>query len=210
MMKRTKMLSVIFSVGLLLTGCGGYEVPQGFTKVHHSYDELTEYAQGYDPQAVVEEDYRELKEQSREFRLYPAVINGVDCTVGSVSDYIYDRSGEFTQEFYKMDTDYDFYVIKEVLEGYPELGTIGDESVSTRYQNNGIISSKIVIADMTPEMLDDLYAQFEEMSSELKPYDLFKEYWLQIETGGKRYYFVADDPETKQTVYDQMTEDSVF
>ena len=67
-----------------------------------------------------------------------------------------------------------------------------------------------MIADMTPEMLDDLYAQFEEMSSELKPYDLFKEYWLQIETGGKRYYFVADDPETKQTVYDQMTEDSVF
>ena len=128
-MSKTKqrILPVLFTVAvlmsLMLTGCR-YDVPEGYTSKHHTYAEAVEYAKNIDPDATVSEDSKDINENYRDYRIWPAVINGKECSVASISVNIYNQgwaAGEFSKRYYRMDTDYDYFVINDVLKEHPDL-----------------------------------------------------------------------------------------
>ncbi len=193
------------------TAQGNTKKEQGeYTKEHHSYEELLEYARSLDPQASVSEDYEDVTENSREYRIWPAVINGIDCSVASESKNVYNEGiagGEFAETMYRMDTDYDFYVICEVLEAYPELGSVTDDSVSYRFQTNDIIASTITADSITDSELDELWDSYRKMNAELEQYPLHKAYWLELDISGRAYYMTDTEEETFREMKQRMSED---
>ena len=199
--KRICLLFAVILFIILLTGCG-YKPPEGYTKKNHTYE---------DPDATVSDNPKDVEENHRTYRIYPAVINGKDCSVASTSREIYDDSlGEFSKTYYRMDTDYDYYVICDVVEEYPDLGIVVDDSVSNRFHANDVISSEIEVSEISSQKLDELFEEYQKCCSELKGFSLRKKYWLQISINGKSYYFTEPTDDEKQKVYDKMVDDGVL
>jgi len=77
------------------------------------------FAKSIDPNATVAEEYTDtLDEYEREYREWEAIINGVECHVSSVSDLVWNdgmAAGEFTKAYYRIDTDYDYTVMKNIV-----------------------------------------------------------------------------------------------
>lgn len=177
--RKTGKWIISISLCILISGCT-WNPPEGYTEKHHSYEELVEYARSIDPDATVSDDPEDVKDDYWEYRIYPAVINGMECSVASTSDVVYDSLGEFGKIYYKMDTDYDYYIISDVLNDYPELGTIYDDSESMRFQVNDVIVSGIEVDSITQDELDELWDAYKRINSELEQYDLRKTFWLKI------------------------------
>ena len=227
-MRSRALKLLLFCSCLLLCACTGKtpagdagKPQQGSTKTgqeeykeeHRSYEEALEYARSLDPQASVSSDYKDVTENSREYRIWPAVINGIDCGVASESKNIYNSGiagGEFAETMYRLDTDYDYYVTCEVLEAYPELGAFDDDSVSCRFQTNDILASTVTADNITEEELDGLRDSYKRMSAELQQYPLHKEYWLELSIAGKAYYIRDAEDESYQLLKERMTEDGVL
>ena len=116
-----KALSVFFLLMfiLCLNGCT-YNPPEGYTQKHHTYEEILAFAKSIDPNATVSEEYTDttIDDLNRNFREYPAVINGVECHVSSVGGMIWNSgflAGEFARQYYAIDTDYDYFVLKQIV-----------------------------------------------------------------------------------------------
>ncbi len=208
LLKKSGSVCIFISVGfLLLSGCD-YDPPEGYTQKHHTYEELAEYAKNIDAEAKVVDSPTDIEENNREYLIYPAVINGMECSVASSSCNIYDnKAGEFAKTYYRMDTDYDYYVVKEALDEYPDLGAIGEDSVSNRFHINDVIVSEIYADDMSSKRLDELFVEYKELCSKINGYSLRKSYWLKINTENDHYYFTEATDEEKQKVHEKMTED---
>lgn len=208
--KRICLLFAVILFIILLTGCG-YKPPEGYTKKNHTYEELVGYAKSIDPDSTVSDNPKDVEENHRTYRIYPAVINGKDCSVASTSREIYDDSlGEFSKTYYRMDTDYDYYVICDVLGKYPALGTVMDDSVSNRFHVNDVISSEIDVSDISSQKLDELFGEYRNCCLELEGFSLRKKYWLNININDMSYYFTEPTDEEKQKVYDKMVDDGVL
>lgn len=194
----------------LSAGCR-YDPPEGYTSKHHTYEELVEFAKQIDPNAEVTNTPEVTNEDYREFIIYPAVINGYKCCVASHSRNIYDSDlGEFAKWFYRMDTDYDYYVILDVLKDHPRLGSIEKSDISMRFQVNDVISSTVSVSSMTEQEFEDLYKEFESMRKDLEKYSLRKSYWLQMKAGDSKYYFSDTTSEGKLKVYEKMAADGII
>lgn len=116
-----KILLIFWTLVLILclTACT-YNPPEGYTEEHHTYEEILVFAQSVDPNAKASEKYTDttVDDWNRSFREYPAVINGVECHVSSVGDNVWNSgfiAGEFTKQYYVIDTDYDYLVLKQIV-----------------------------------------------------------------------------------------------
>ena len=78
---------------VLLCFCAcSYHPPEGWTRRHHTYNEVNAFAKSIDPNAVVAEEYTDYKDKDGWiFREWDAVINGVDCHVSSVSSWVWNE-----------------------------------------------------------------------------------------------------------------------
>lgn len=191
-------------IPLALSACR-YEPKEGYTKKHHTYDELVEYAQSIDPDATVEDEPRDENYQYRDYVIYPAKIGGIECSVASISVPVYDSDwGEFAKTYYRMDTDYDFYVIKEVLTKYPDLGTLENDDLQARFNVGSFIRSTAEFSKMSEEKLDEIFDEYKMCKEDLSSYPLHKKYWLDIKVNGSSHNVSEPTEEQKQKVKEKM------
>lgn len=191
-------------IPLALSACR-YEPKEGYTKKHHTYDELVEYAQSIDPDATVEDEPRDENYQYRDYVIYPAKIGGIECSVASISVPVYDSDwGEFAKTYYRMDTDYDFYVIKEVLTKYPDLGTLENDDLQARFNVGSFIRSTAEFSKMSEEKLDEIFDEYKMCKEDLSSYPLHKKHWLDIKVNGSSHNVSEPTEEQKQKVKEKM------
>ena len=131
------VLMVAFFILIIVVGVASYlktntSLPDGFTKSHHSYEEVLAFAQTIDPDATVSKNYTERdRADNHSTREWPATINGIDCVVASTPEMFFDSRGSaYTKTGYGIDTDYDQIVIGMILEDYPELGELEERRYS--------------------------------------------------------------------------------
>ena len=193
----------------MMTGCK-YDPPEGYTESHQSFHALTNYAEEIDPNAKVKNEPELIKDDYWEYKVYPATINGIECHVASVSDTVYDSTGEFGKRYYKPDTDYDFYVVQEILKDYPDLGTFEDDSESERFQINDILYTVVKFDDMTEEKVEKLFNDYVAVNSAMEQYPLHKIYYLDIYVGENKYRFTVPESDEKDKVIRTMKADGVL
>ena len=135
-----KVLSTLLCIAfiLCLSACT-YNPPEGWTKKHHTYEEVLAFAKSIDSNAIVVEEYSDIvDEDDWQYREWGAVINGVNCHVASVSDWVWNEgfaTGEFIRTYYRIDTDYDYTVMQNILsEKYPDWKC--RESMRSKYHHN--------------------------------------------------------------------------
>ena len=165
-----KKKSVLFSIVILLlitvlSGCY-YDPPEGYEEHHHSYQAALEYARSIDPNATVSETYTDLKdEHGHKHREWDAVIHGMECHVGSSARLVFNSgfaAGEFLKEYYTLDTDYDYYLLKSIVAEKLPAWQLDEETVFNRYQLNDILAIDIAVSDeraLTEEELDQVWKE---------------------------------------------------
>lgn len=219
-MSKTKqcILPVLFTVAvlmsLMLTGCR-YDVPEGYTSKHHTYAEAVEYAKNIDPDATVSEDSKDINENYRDYRIWPAVINGKECSVASISVNIYNQgwaAGEFSKRYYRMDTDYDYFVINDVLKEYPDLGQV-ESNLQDRYEQNDHLYGVITLDGITEDKLVELWDEHNKVNKELAKYGLHKSYRIRIKIGKKTFWDWKNNlkpEEDLETIRGRMAQEGLF
>ena len=135
-MKKIFLLVTLYLTIIMCLSSCTYNPPEGWTKKHHKYEEVLSFAKSIDPNATVAEEYTDtVDEYDWEYREWSAKINGVDCHVASVSDWVWNDgfgAGEFVRFYYRIDTDHDNTVMQKILsEKYPEWKC--DDSLRSRY-----------------------------------------------------------------------------
>ena len=203
------MVMPLLVVALLLSACR-YEIPEGYSKNAHPYEELVEFAKSIDPDATVTDEPQHELYEYRNYVIYPAKIGGIECSVATISVPVYDNSGEFAIMYYRMDTDYDFYLLQQILEKYPLLGTTIDDDLVCRFNVGGFMRSCATFDDMTEEKLDEIFKQYAECREELSHYSMRKTHWMMVQVGKKAYFFNKTTDEAKQKVIDDMTKDGIL
>ena len=115
-----KLLALILClIAVLSFSACSYNPPEGYSKSKHEYEEILKYAKEIDPDATVSENYTDTEQPYRSRREHPAVINGIECHVASVSVLVSNDgifAGEFPQTYYRIDTDYDYLILQQVIE----------------------------------------------------------------------------------------------
>lgn len=135
---KAKSILLCLTLAICLSSCT-FNPPDGWTKSHHSYKDVLAYAISIDPNATISEKYTDVfDEYDWEYREWDAVLNGVDCHVASVSDWVWNDgilAGEFVKRHYRIDTDYDYLVMQSILsEKYPDWKMT--EGLRSRYHHN--------------------------------------------------------------------------
>lgn len=156
-MKKLIPLILCLAILLCLPACT-YSPPEGYTKEHHTYEEILEFARSLDPNAVVSEEYTDttIEEGNRKFREYPAVIHGIECHVSSVGDMVWNDgflAGEFARQYFVIDTDYDYLLLKQILSEKQPHWSMRYDDISSRYNWNDVVS--VLISANHPEQLTD-------------------------------------------------------
>lgn len=201
-------------VAMTLSGCT-YDVPEGYTNKHHTYADAVEYAKKIDPEATVSEDYKDINENYRDYRIWSAVINGRECSVASIQVNIYNQgwaAGEFSKRFYRMDTDYDYFVINDVLKEHPDLGQV-ESALADRFEQNDHLYGVIKLDGITEDKLIDLWEEHNEVNKELAKYGLHKSYRIRIKIGSKTFWDFKNNlkpEEDFETIRDRMVQDGMF
>lgn len=206
--KKTVAVIMIF-VLTVLSGCS-YDVPEGYKKQLHSYEEAVEYAKKIDPDAAVSPECEETELQTVKFRIWPAVINGRECSVCSMGANVYNTgifAGEFPVRYYRLDTDYDYYIIRETLKSHPDLEPKDDDEVTLwrRFEQNNLITVKINLDQITSESFDALWKEYLQVNKEIEEYPVHKRFGLYVYLPGNYFKFEKGTDEE----YDQMREKMV-
>lgn len=143
-MKKVILVCSYLVIILCLSGCT-YNPPEGYTEEHHTYKELVEFAKSIDPDASVLNEFTDTKIDAWDlrFREYPAVINGVECNVSSVGKLVWNdgfAQGAFCRQYFMMDTDYDYYVLKEIVSKLEPEWRLPENDVGSIYTWDDSIS----------------------------------------------------------------------
>ena len=174
-MKRIYLIFVMLFILMFITSCS-YNPPVGATEKHHTYEEVLEYAKKLDPNAIVNDEYEDTKLDNvaaDEYREWNAIINGIECHVASTPIIVMNEGvagGEFGKKYFIIDSDYNFYLLKSIIENsYPEF-IILEEDISNRYYD----SINLILANndkdqLTQIELDDVWN---------KTYAIYQEYVL--------------------------------
>ena len=193
----------------LLSGCS-YDIPEGYKKHLHSYEEALEYAKSLDPEATLSEECEETELQTIKFRIWPAVIGGRECSVCSMGANVYNNgwaAGEFPVRYYRLDTDYDYYIINEVLRSHPNL--VAEEkkdevSLFARFEQNNMITNKIHIETLTQETFDALWKEYLQVNKEIEKYPVHKRYGLFVYLPGNYFTFQSGTDEEYEKMREKM------
>lgn len=187
-----KMISGLLCIAILLclSGCT-YHPPEGWTKKHHMYEEVLAFATAIDPEAVVWEEHTDtLDENDWEYREWNAVINGVDCHVASVSDWVWNDgfiAGEFVEVYYRMDTDYDYVVLQNILaEKYPDW-KVGETIRGKYHQNTNTLFAELVLPAekmLSDDELEQVWQMVLEIDDAYTQYAIGRKVGFQINTPG--------------------------
>ena len=102
-MKKIYLIFVMLFMLMFITSCS-YNPPVGATEKHHTYEEVLEYAKSIDPNAIVNDEYKDTKLENvmaDEYREWNAVINGIECHVASTPIVVFNdgiAGGEFGKQ----------------------------------------------------------------------------------------------------------------
>ena len=153
----------------LCTASCSYNPPEGYTKKHHTYEDMVEYAKSIDSNSAVEETPTVVKDEyDREYIVWDAVICGINCRVASIPEIVY--NGEFGRTFYRMDTDYDYLVMEKMLaDKYPTWNLIDEEG--NRFSSNNLIVVEKNIGEYRMMNDDELEQVWEEAKRINKEYE---------------------------------------
>ena len=174
-MKHLLKSLVLFILAILIftmsTSCG-YNPPDGYTKKHHTYEEILDFAKSLDPNATVSEEYIDttIDAWNRNFREWNAVINGIECHVSSVGDMVWDFTGEFARQYYVIDTDYDYFLLQKIVSENQPDWKMHDTDISGRYNWNHILSVDTSYMEKRKLSADELEAVY------LDAYEIYQEY----------------------------------
>ena len=159
---------------LSLTACAP---PEGYSTEHYTYEDAVAYAKAIDPNAVVYETYTETiyGGWDASYREYDAVINGMNCHVTSREVFY----GEFMIRYFRLDTDYDFYLLEKILaEKQPEWRLSGD-NLLLRYNVHDILMVHTPYweakEELSAEELEQVWSDAEEIYQEYSTYPVRKE-----------------------------------
>jgi len=207
-LKKTAAIVMLFAL-TVLSGCS-YDIPEGYKKQLHSYEEAVAYAKNIDPEATVSSECEETELQTVKFRIWPAVIKGRECSVCSMGANVYNKgwaAGEFPVRYYRLDTDYDYYVIREVLKSHPNFDAQDDDGEVTlwrRFEANELISTKITIDSLTVEKLDALWDEYLQVNKEISAYPVHKRYSLYVKLPNNYFEFKTGTDEEFIKVREKM------
>ena len=202
---RLILFMLLISV-LLLSGCT-YNPPEGHTKKHHTYEEVLAYAKTLDPDATVSEEYTDtsLYERKWNVREWSAVINGTECHVSSVGDWVWNggfAAGEFSLQYYYIGTDYDYYILQAIVaekqpEWYMEPDSITNgsyDNIASRYNPNFVISVQTSYSDerpLTDEELEIVWQEALEIHEEYTKYSIRNKDHFQVPAPGRFYSYAT-------------------
>ena len=199
-------LLLCIAFAFCLSGCS-YNPPEGWTETHHTYQEVLAFAKAIDPNATVAEGYTDTTDEyDWEFREWDAIINGVACHVASNSDWVFNEglfAGEFVRVYYRIDTDYDYFVLQKIVaEKQPDWNMTYD-SISQRYNCNDVLSVEIPSTEnkaLSDEKLELVWQDILEIAAEYNSCSVRKKPYFSLSAPGKHYdqlkkeYFVkAED-----------------
>ena len=137
-MKRIYLIFVMLFILMFITSCS-YNPPVGATEKHHTYEEVLEYAKKIDPNAIVNDEYKDTKldnVMADEYREWNAIINGIECHVASTPIIVMNEGvagGEFGKKYFVVNTDYNFYLLKSIIESKYLDFTIVEDDIADRY-----------------------------------------------------------------------------
>lgn len=137
-MKQIYLIFVMLFMLMFITSCS-YNPPVGATEKHHTYEEVLEYAKRIDPNATVNDEYEDTKLENvmaDEYREWNAIINGIECHVASTPIVLFNNGiagGEFGKKYFVLNTDYNFYLLKSIIESKYLDFTIVEDDISDRY-----------------------------------------------------------------------------
>ena len=137
-MKKIYLIFVMLFMLMSITSCS-YNPPVGATEKHHTYEEVLEYAKTIDQNATVNDEYKDTKLENvmaDEYREWNAIINGIECHVASTPIVLFNdgiAGGEFGKQYFVVNTDYNFYLLKSIIESKYLDFTIVEDDISDRY-----------------------------------------------------------------------------
>lgn len=137
-MKKIYLIFVMLFMLMFITSCS-YNPPVGATEKHHTYEEVLEYAKTIDPNATVNDEYEDTKLENMmadEYREWNAIINGIECHVASTPIVLLNdgiAGGEFGKKYFVVNTDYNFYLLKSIIESKYLDFTIVEDDIADRY-----------------------------------------------------------------------------
>ena len=137
-MKKIYLIFVMLLMLMFITSCS-YNPPVGATEKHHTYEEVLEYAKTIDPNATVNDEYKDTKldnVMADEYREWNAIINGIECHVASTPIVLLNdgiAGGEFGKQYFVVNTDYNFYFLKSIIESKYLDFTIVEDDIADRY-----------------------------------------------------------------------------
>ena len=137
-MKKIYLIFVMLFMLMFITSCS-YNPPVGATEKHHTYEEVLEYAKKIDPNAIVNDEYKDTKLENvmaDEYREWNAIINGIECHVASTPIIVMNEGvagGEFGKKYFVVNTDYNFYLLKSIIESKYLDFTIVEDDIADRY-----------------------------------------------------------------------------
>lgn len=178
------MKKIIFIIFILLTlffftSCS-YDIPQGAQKDHYTYEEIVEFAKDIDPSAVVYETYTDIHLENmmrNKYREWDAVIFVINCHVASVPVLVWNTgiaAGEFAKQYFFIDTDYDYYLLKSIVtNNYPNWN-ICDDDFNIRYSTSTALKKYYTIRPKNLEKRKLSYDELEEIWSIAN--DIYNEY----------------------------------
>ena len=189
-MKKSKIaLFLLFSIAaLLLFDSCIYTPPEGYSRNHHKYDEIVEFARSIDPEAVVAGEYSDTydDESNSDYREWDAVINGIECHVSSVSRHVFNSgimAGEFAKKFYAVDTDYDYFLLEKIVSEKQPDWRMSRSDKAARYNLNDVITVETSYTEereLSREELEKLWAEASEIYSEYNSYPVRKTAYFSV------------------------------
>ena len=165
-----------------------YQLPEGYTRSHHSYEDMLEFAEKIDPDATVSETYIVQSQNDHQaIHEWPATINGIECHVASTPEMFPSSRGSASmQTGYCMDTDYDQIVLGIVLENYPELGEIYEQRYSYQagmginWHSRSPVRSTVNLDSIDEDTFEMLWKSYVNASQEFASYNPTRGYNLTI------------------------------
>ena len=181
-MKKGFSIILCLSLIICLSACS-YNPPEGYTEEHHTYEEILEFAKTIDPNATVSTEYVDttIEDWKRNFREYPATINGIECHVSSVGDMVWNEgflAGEFARQYYVIDTDYDYYLLEKITKEKQPTWHMRSDDLSEKYNWNGMVFVETDCSEKTKlseEELETIWQQAYEIYKEYSKYPVRKE-----------------------------------
>jgi len=182
------ILILLAALFLVFSASCTYNPPQGYTEKHHTREEIVAFAKSIDPNATVSETYTETKidDLNRDFREWDAVINGVECHVSSVGDFVWNTGflgGEFAKQYYVIDTDYDYLVLEKILSERQPDWQMQYADIAAKYDWNDVLcvdSLNIEKRELTDQELENAWAQAYAIYQEYSTYPVRKRPYIEV------------------------------